>query len=270
MKQLTGNEIKHKELEILIEFDAFCRKNHLTYSLCGGTLLGAIRHGGFIPWDDDIDVCMPRPDYEKLIRNFSSENKNVEVRSMLVKGFDAPFGKIINKKYIISQKYSSRAIDAYLWMDIFPIDGLPDGEAETKKIYQVCEFYRKIYLLCEANLGEGKTAFRKAIKYVLKPLANIYGKRRCCEKIDSIARKYPFETANYVGSIAWGLYGIKERVSKNIFELPCTEVTFEGYRFKAFGDWNEYLTRLYGNYMELPPLDKRITHDMVVYETEGE
>lgn len=97
MKQLTGNEIKQVELEILLEFDAFCRKNHLTYSLCGGTLLGAIRHHGFIPWDDDIDVCMPRPDYEKLIRSFSPNNNHLEIRSMMMKGFDAPFGKIVNK-----------------------------------------------------------------------------------------------------------------------------------------------------------------------------
>ena len=271
MKRLKSSEIKQKELEILIEFDAFCRKNHLTYSLCGGTLLGAIRHKGFIPWDDDIDVCMPRPDYEKLIRNFSSQNRNIEIRSILVRGFDAPFSKIVNKKCIVSQKHSSRIIDDYIWVDIFPIDGLPDDETETRKIYRVCNFYRKMYFLCEAKLGEGRTPLRKIAKYFLKPIANIYGKRRCCEKLESISKRYPYETANYVGSIAWGLYGFKERVSKKIFELPPSDVTFEGHSFKAFGDWNEYLTRLYGsNYMELPPLSMRVSHDLVVYEIEGE
>lgn len=264
MKQLTGNEIKQVELEILLEFDAFCRKNHLTYSLCGGTLLGAIRHHGFIPWDDDIDVCMPRPDYEKLIRSFSPNNNHLEIRSMMMKGFDAPFGKIVNKKYITSQKYSSRAIDAYLWIDIFPVDGLPDDELAQKKIYQVCNFYRKIYLLCEATLGEGKTVFRKAVKYILKPLANIYGKQRCCEKIDFMARKYPYETANYVGAITWGLHGTGEVMNKGEFENIIT-VDFEGHQFSAFSCWDRYLRGLYDNYMELPPVEKRETHDMEVY-----
>lgn len=151
-----------------------------------------------------------------------------------------------------------------MWIDIFPVDGLPDDELAQKKIYQVCNFYRKIYLLCEATLGEGKTVFRKAVKYILKPLANIYGKQRCCKKIDFMARKYPYETANYVGVITWGLHGTGEVMNKGEFENIIT-VDFEGHQFSAFSCWDRYLRGLYDNYMELPPVEKRETHDMEVY-----
>lgn len=270
MRRLSNFEIKKVELEILLEFHHFCSNHKLKYSLAGGTLLGAIRHKGFIPWDDDIDVCMPRPDYEKFLHIFYSENPNIEIISSQNDGIYIPFAKMINRRYQTLQKYSFQTESKFIWMDIFPIDGLPDSFDESKNIYRKTSFYRTLYMLCDAKLGEGKSIVRKCGKYFLKPIANMIGKQCLNKKIESIALSYTYDEVNYVGSIAWGLYGIKERVKKTIFELPYTDVSFEGHSFKAFGDWNEYLTRLYGDYMKLPPLDERVNHDMVVYDTEGE
>ena len=107
MKELSSKDVKKVELDILINFDRFCKKNKLRYYLAGGTLLGAIRHKGFIPWDDDIDVCMPRPDFEKLIKIFPDKYENKYIlKSIKRDNFLYPFAKIINNKTKIDCEYT--------------------------------------------------------------------------------------------------------------------------------------------------------------------
>lgn len=268
MKKLSIDEIRRIELDILIEFAGFCRKHDLIFYLSGGTLLGAIRHKGFIPWDDDIDVCMPRKHYEFFVRNFVCSNKFFKVYSYSLGNFSAPFTKIIDCQTRVFSKYGDALPEMGLWIDVFPVDGLPDDINEVKKIYEVCNFYRTVYGIANARLGEGKTGFRKYIKYLLKPIANIYGKEKCSEKIEHLARCYPYEECAYVGAITWGLYGEGERMVKNEFE-HAIEVSFEGHQFPAFSCWDSYLTGLYGDYMKLPPVEARKTHDMEVYGSIG-
>ncbi len=263
-KRLVSAEIKKIEVEILSNIVSFCQKYQLRVYLSGGTLLGAIRHHGFIPWDDDIDVCMPRRDYERFIRLFQSKKEYIKVQSLLDSDFSAPFAKVVDLRTSIKSEFSNRDIDQHLWVDVFPIDGLPENLEEVKKIYAKCDCYRKIYLLIDATLGKGKTKIRKYMKYILKPLANLYGKKRCCDKIEAIAKSYPYENYEYVGAITWGLYGAGERMLKSEFEKTVM-VEFEGRQFPTFSCWDSYLKGLYGDYMQLPPVEKRRTHDMVVY-----
>ena len=270
MIKLNLDGIKQVELDILLQFDAYCRANNLRYYLVGGTLLGAIRHKGFIPWDDDIDVCMPRPDYEKLLDEFSSSNKNnnkqLQLCELRFNNLDMPFSKLValNSVLVNNNKYVANKANRHLWIDIFPVDGLPSDIEDVRHIYQRCDFYRKIMFLSEANLGEGKTAFKKWAKFILKPLANLYGKKKLVNKLVSIGESYPYEKSNFVGAVTWGLYGVGERMLKAEFE-KAVEVEFEGYRFPAFSCWDSYLRGLYGDYMQLPPLEKRQTHDMEAY-----
>lgn len=264
MEKLDLNSIKNIELQILLSFDAFCKEKRLKYYLAGGTLLGAIRHKGFIPWDDDIDVCMPRKDYLKFVKSFDGHNEHLEVHSNLKGNFGAPFAKIVDTRTRIDSKYVQNDIDTHLWIDVFPIDGLPKDLAKVKKIYNKCDFYRTLLLLTDAKLGEGTTAFRKYSKYILKPVARIYGKERCIESIERIAARYFYDDSEYVGAITWGLYGAGERMLKSEFE-QAVEVEFEGYKFPAFSCWDSYLKGLYGDYMQLPPVNQRKTHDMVAY-----
>lgn len=264
MRTLNNQGIKQIELEILRSFDRFCKKNNLRYYLAGGTLLGAIRHQGFIPWDDDIDVCMPRKDYEIFVNKFGNWNPNLRVRSSLLGNFAAPFAKVVDLRTKIEMKYVGDSIDEYLWIDVFPVDGLPNHLNAVKQVYAKCNIYRKILLLADANLGEGKSAFKKYSKYLLKPLARLYGKQRCINNIEKIAKQYPYDECSYVGIVTWGLYGAGERMVKSEFETAI-EVEFEGERFPAFSCWDSYLKGLYGDYMQLPPEEKRQTHDMVAY-----
>lgn len=266
MCKLSLSEIKQCEFDILLNFDLICKEHRLKYYLAGGTLLGAIRHKGFIPWDDDIDICMPRKDYLRFIEIFKNccNNEHLSIKSNILNNFDAPFAKIVDNRTIVDNKYSDENINKHLWIDILPVDGLPDDIEIVKKIYNQCDFYRKLLMLQDAKLGEGTTAIKKYCKYVLKPLACLYGKGKCIERIEELAAQYPYDECNYVGIITWGLYGSGERMPKEGFEKSI-EVEFEGHKFPAFSCWDSYLTGLYGDYMQLPPVEKRKTHDIEVY-----
>ncbi|MCC8173250.1 MAG: LicD family protein, partial [Odoribacter sp.] len=162
---------------------------------------------------------------------------------------------------------SNSDIDTNLWIDIFPVDGLPENIRIVKNIYEKCSFFRTIFSLNAAKLGEGTTTFRKYSKFLLKPIAKLYGKKRCTDQIERIAKQYNYNESQYVGAVTWGLYGVGERMLKADFE-KSVEVEFEGHKFPTFSCWESYLHGLYGDYMQLPPLEKRKTHDMEVYISE--
>ncbi|MGP2526689.1 LicD family protein [Acidaminococcus sp. LBK-2] len=265
MIKLTHSDIQQVELKILLYFTNFCKEHNLKFYLAGGTLLGAIRHKGFIPWDDDIDVCMPRADYERLNKIFKSDGIYQLTSNQLDNSF-FPYANLKNMNTCVKSKYVKQ--DSQLWIDIFPVDGLPESLDVVKKIYRQCDFYRRIFLLANATLGEGKNTFHKYSKYIIKPFSLLYGKRHCVEKIEQIAQKNSYQDCKYVGIVTWGLYGAGERMLKSEFEKQVL-VEFEGYQFPAFSCWDTYLHGLYGDYMQLPPVEKRQTHNMEVYWRDG-
>lgn len=261
---LSLDEIKSLELQMLSIFSEFCEAYGLTYYLCGGTLLGAIRHKGFIPWDDDIDVCMPRDDYNKFVDLYSQSGNHIyEVKSNRLHNFSGPFAKLVDIRTDVSRVYSDSDRTKHLWIDIFPVDGLPESLEEVASIYKRCNRYRSILKLTDCILGEGKSKFKAYCKYLLKPLANIYGKNRCINSIEAIASKNSYGASNYVGIVTNGLYGVGERMLKSDFEIP-TMVEFEGKQYPTFSCWDVYLSGIYGDYMRLPPEEKRITHELTV------
>lgn len=264
-KLLHRKEVQQIELNILIAFSNYCKEHNLRFYLAGGTLLGAVRHKGFIPWDDDIDVCMPRSDYEKLLRVFDNSRGNLILKSNQLSNMSAPFTKVIDITTVIESKYQDSDVDTNLWIDIFPIDGLPENYQELSNMYKKINIYRKILMLAHLRLGAGKNFLRKYGKYIIKGLANLYSKQRCINNIEKLASKYPYDECKYVGAVTWGLYGIGERMLKSEFE-QAVEVEFEGYKFPTFSCWDSYLKGLYGDYMQLPPIEKRKTHSMVAYK----
>ena len=271
MKKLTLAEIKQTELEILLEFDRVCRENGLKYSMCAGTLLGAVRHQGFIPWDDDIDLCMPRPDYRKLIA-LNKEKK-------LFPGYyrlccfedgtlDSPYMKIVDRRTRIREENYTQKDVKCLWIDIFPVDGLPDSMNETRRLYRKALLLCKLSVATVVHAGYGKTRIKRILKpLVVTPAARLIGRRRIGKMLESIAAKNPYENRRFCGMITWAWDGPGQRVKRKDFE-KLTELSFEGHPIYAMSCWDQHLRGVFGDYMQLPPEEDRITHDLEAYRKE--
>lgn len=263
MVKLTHRQIQLAGLNILIQFDQLCKRHNLQYVLAYGTLLGAVRHKGFIPWDDDIDVCMTRPDYNRLIDECKSiNNGRYQLRSFKLGNLNAPFSEYVDTLLHGESEFSKSNRYTEWGIDIFPIDGLSSDDSINRIIYKKEAVYRKLINIAESK-NKGTTFLKKMMKKIIRPVCQIYGVDKLVKKIDSLANQFDFDNSNYVGVIAWG-EGPQEKISKQKI-INTTLLEFEGSQFPAPIGWHEYLTNIYGDYMELPPVNQRINHATIVY-----
>lgn len=259
---LNAAEIKAELLAMLVEFDEFCAHEDLRYSLAGGTLLGAVRHRGFIPWDDDIDLSMPRVDFEKFLTSAKAGHTPDGLSVVPYSGnWEHPvFVKVVSDTIAVDTRYEDGA--GRLWLDILPIDGLPDDMGELEGVYSQADRYRAMVAFCMAHPHEGKTGMKRLLKPILVPFARLVGLLPWASKrLESLAIQREYGSTPWVGAVTWGLYGPGERYPKTGWD-EMTELEFEGKEFPAIGCWDEYLHGIYGDYMQLPPVEKRATHEM--------
>ena len=248
------------ELDILIAFDKICKESGINYSLDSGTLLGAVRHKGFIPWDDDIDVAMPRPDYEKFYK-LVTENKDILPDNLELvpdRGENAliPFLKLIDKNIKIDA--NAGEITENLWIDIFPYDGYPTDNKKAAKFWKKVHMCHRI-ILYNYNDCSNKRGLRKLALKLFSVYAKMCGVSKAIKKLNKLREKYPYSKAEIVGPVMWSSCGLKYRMPIDAYS-KYTALEFEGYTFPAIEDWDAYLSHAYGDYMTLPPEDKRETH----------
>lgn len=264
MKKLTPKEMKSVELEMLKKFTDFCDENELKYVLTYGTLLGAIRHNGFIPWDDDIDVFMPRKDYNKLIQLYI-HGKAIEGVNLLYSTksnkYCYPFAKLSDSK--TTAKMQSNVTKHGIWIDVFPVDKIIEDKETARKYQKFMIFLRNVLISYTTDFKHRKFDKKTIPKFVLFILSHIVGGKRLVNYADKKAQKYNESNSNCVCHNAWQavLGGIFTEQELN----DRIRHSFEKYEFYIPRCYDKLLRSWYGDYMKMPPENKRIGHDLIVY-----
>lgn len=260
-RKIEIKEMQEIELEILKNFALFCDTHYLRYFLSNGTLLGAIRHKGFIPWDDDIDIYMPRKDYMTFLELVGSSFglHYIVISPYNSKQYIHTYAKIYDSRTILIEYPGTLRYEIGVYIDIFPVDGLPESiDASNKFFLQMRKLIAKNWLLiaqCHIFRMSPKLYIR-IYGYIISILARIICKKYYFKMLDKKARKFDFDTCNYVALTAAG-YGNMERIQKRCF-AAYHKVQFENYFFNAPIGHHEYLTNIYDDYMKLPPVEERV------------
>lgn len=256
-------QLKITLIEILEEIDKVCERNHIPYVLVGGTLLGAKRHGGFIPWDDDLDIAMLRSDYESFERIAASELPDtLYLRNFHTdKNYYLPFGKVCKKgTSYITDIDSSQTSNNEIFVDIFPLDFAEKENSLFQKFQALIVKGLKSVIIRKKKMKVKSTSFSvKVLQLVCfsLPTQTLMGLQ---EKVMKLCRA---ETARYIVNLGSNYSYIKQTMPREVY-YPTVKIEFEGKKFQAPANVEYYLRRIYGpKYMELPPIEKRITHNIV-------
>ena len=265
---LSLAEVQGELYKLLCDFDELCRTHGIRYSLDCGTLLGAIRHQGFIPWDDDIDVIVPRPDYEKLLAHPEwLDDGHFVVSTQGDPDYLFPFAKFCTKAFRAQEGALLGAYEEYLWIDLFPLDGVPDDDDAALAL---CMEQKKrtafATRLC-VNIDEIATSPLKlfAKKLAFPILRTLFSARKEYEKIAQVGKSIPYESSERVGNVTWVVMGKKRWFAPEEMD-NLIRVPFCDGEFPVIPGWDAYLTGLYGDYMQLPPVEQRKTHGVKVWK----
>lgn len=264
MKKISKKRIIEYQLSILQEIDSFCKRNNITYFLSGGTLLGAARHAGYIPWDDDLDLMMPRKDYDKFTKEFKSENLKIYSLAT-VSDCRFPFMKVYDKRTLVAEDSFKNNMVYGVFVDIFPLDKAPAKLSKIKTLVYKSVFYQKLLKIKLASTDDRWSFIQKVVLAVGKIGLFFVPVTWFCIKIDKIARSSAKEDSSNMGCMVWG-YGLREILDEKDF-AETIYLDFENFKMPAPIGYKKYLSSLYGDYMTLPPVEKqKVKHDFDAFE----
>ena len=262
MNEMTVKDIQIASLDIIKDVHKFCVENEIKYTLQGGSLLGAVRHNGFIPWDDDIDIAMPRPDYEKFCKTYSSKNgfrlickQNNETYLL--------FARICEmRKTLVKSEIPWTNIDTGVFIDIFPLDGAEDDyELVASRIKKIQRVFQKTLRVRGSYMKWSNTkGLISKLKWIIKRI--VYHRSNVFEVYEKMCKEIPYGTTKHYCNIAYQEYGMKEYHRMAVLE-ECILHQFEDCQFYIMKGYDEALHEKFGDYMKLPPIEQRVSKHSV-------
>lgn len=255
METIALENIKGIEKEILDYIDEVCRVNSLQYYLAYGTLLGAIRHKGFIPWDDDIDIWMPRPDYEKLLIILRKSIPQKYCLYLDQEDYIYPFAKVAKTNTLLIENVDLNSVMG-VYIDIFPLDGVANSKKIVKRDFNRIFFFRNILSIKRMSLSKTRSLNKTIILRILRLFANFFSVKYLIKKINHYSLMRDYAGSQNVGSIVWG-DKYTEYWPKEYFDL--SELEFEGKLYYVPKEYDLICRSIYGDYMQLPPEEQRVS-----------
>ncbi len=261
MKELSLKEIQEASFNILKYAHDLCEKNKIKYWLIYGTLLGAVRHNGFIPWDDDIDIAMKRDDYERFLYLLSQETKKKNCpfyydHFSVSKDYPYYILRICDSRYRV--EFESTKHVSGLFIDVYPFDDSGSDVGYWEKRLFHTELIKKCMLLSTyKNLFYGNSVSHKMLNLPLAIYSKILGTSFFMKRIDKKSRAYNGTNSGYIGLTSWADI---PRIFPNEYFNDLTQIQFENSKFYIPARYNEILTQIYGDYMNLPKEKDRIPH----------
>ena len=255
-------KLKRSLIGIVLEIDRICRDNDLKYVIVGGTLLGAIRHKGFIPWDDDLDIAMPREDYNRFIRL----SRELLPEDLYFRCFETdrnyylPFGKVCKKgTTYVTELDSDQTKDNEIFVDVFPLDRASGPSSVLLKLRAHLVKGLKAVIIRKKGLNIKKTSPQVRL---LQALFHFFPTEKLMA-MQQKAMEMGSDRGSYYTNLGSNYHYQKQTMPTDVY-FPARTVTFEGRELQAPGDYEYYLNRIYGaGYMELPPVEKRVAHRIV-------
>ena len=259
MKAITFEEIKVIQLQILVEVARFCESYGIKYSLAYGTLIGAVRHNGYIPWDDDIDIMMPREDYNYFLILFNKEHSHLKVIAPeLNPNFYATYANVYNIHTLLKEDgISHRRIKLGVKIDVFPMDYVSnDLNIYKKQLSRAIDLNYKMLIKRHLILPALKCDFLMGVKILLKKI--IYS-RYSYKALQRMIKKNSMlcPDSDFIDNIVFRITSTKmTRIPKTLFD-DFSIIQFEGYNLRIIKNYDAYLRPIYGDYMRLPPVEEQ-------------
>lgn len=268
LNEISTNEYKEIVNDVLIYLHEICKKNNILYYLAYGSLLGAVRHKGFIPWDDDVDVIMDRVNFERFVQTVRDDSHQYYKLMWLTedKTYDLPLPKLVDNRTELVQSGRKSKVPIGAWVDIMVIDDVPDDPKKRSRVLKKYDFYEQCWNWSQYTNFSVKNArsFRGFIKNIIMRMLSLPGSRYWSEKLYRSAAKYNNKGYKAFSSLTYSA-GTRKCYQKEWLGKG-TLVEFEGREFVAPENWDAYLKNAYGDYMKLPDEERRVSnHNYTVY-----